>query len=661
MEDESRELQVVSYDIEIWDWKTNTYVADISTIVNSDLDIEWVLNDVETVTFSVDLIQFEKKCKAMGVTPAEVLTPYVHDIRIRRNGEYIIGAQVVETNFQIDNDVPPKIQVKCTGFLNLFKDQYITESWSGYTYAQIARKLVEGAQKAENLVKNPTVDIDASYWLCPAGTMARTTVASDVHSGDGSIRVTLGSAGWLGSGTQINRSTGSKVQIDVWVKGVSGQVIYFRERELVTVSSNQMTIGQITGNGSWQHFTADYYTYFDKGYLYIEQQSSTKLCIDDCYIYPYDEYDDDLCDLNVSLGFDTASANQKNTRQRNYQLQNIKDALMNLTSLEDDNFDFSFSPDRTFNCYDRKGSDKMDLEILYPGNIHSMSITRSAANLANKIINIGSGIGDERIEVVTANTISRQNYGTRESVITRNNVQLEDTLLEHGIGDLWDRKDPTDLPKVTIRDGSINPSNIETGDVVYVKVEGDKYLGTINGVYKIVQIQVSVDLEHMETVNLTLEPPVQRPEPVMVRYIKDTIKGSSANVFAHWVEIQALMNVDGSMVNMAYGITPTCTGTISNPARVTDGDTATANYASVDSGGTQSVMIDLGAEYPIDYIKVWHYYSDGRRYIDNTLSVGTVSKSGNTPLDIILWQYSGQSYVETSAGRQSKWIQGINM
>ena len=290
-----------------------------------------------------------------------------------------------------------------------------------------------------------------------------------------------------------------------------------------------------------------------------------------------------------------------------------------------------------------------------------MSITRSAANLANKIINIGSGIGDERIEVVTANTISRQNYGTRESVITRNNVQLEDTLLEHGIGDLWDRKDPTDLPKVTIRDGSINPSNIETGDVVYVKVEGDEYLGTINGVYKIVQIQVSVDLEHMETVNLTLEPPVQRPEPVMVRYIKDTINGSSANVFAHWVEIQALMNVDGSMVNMAYGITPTCTGTIGNPARVTDGDTATANYAFVDSGGTQSVMIDLGAEYPIDYIKVWHYYSDGRRYIDNTLSVGTVSKSGNTPLDTILWQYSGQAYVETSAGRQSKWIQGINM
>lgn len=515
MEDESRELQVVSYDIEIWDWKTNTYVADISAIVNSDLDIEWVLNDVETVTFSVDLIQFEKKCQAMGVTPAEVLTPYVHDIRIRRNGEYIIGAQVVETNFQINNDSPATIQVKCTGFLNLFKDQYITESWSGYTYAEIARKLVIGAQTAENLTKNPTADIDASYWLCPAGTMARTTSSSYVHNGDGAIRVTLSSAGELGAGTQINASAGTRIHVDVWVKGTSGKTISFYERSLVTVSTSQVVLGTVTGDGSWQHFEVDVYATFDKGYLYISQVSSTSLCIDDCYVYPYDEVEDDLCDLNVSLGVDTASVNQENTRQRNYQLQNIKDALMNLTCLEEDNFDFDFSPDRTFNCYDRKGADKMDLEILYPGNIHQMTITRSAANLANKIINIGSGIGDERIEVVTANTISRQTYGTRESVITRNNVQLEQTLLEQGVGDLWDMKDPTDLPKITIRDGSVNPSNLEVGDTVYVKVEGDEYLGTVNGVYKVAQLQVSVDLEHVETVNLTLEPPVQRPESIL--------------------------------------------------------------------------------------------------------------------------------------------------
>ena len=504
--DPNRELKVVSYTIEIWNWHTGKYVADISKILTSELEIEWVLDDVESVSFSIDLVQFKKMCQLMGVEPQEVLTPYVHDIRIRRNGQYILGAQVVETNIQINNDSPSTIEVRATGFLNLFKDQYITEAWSGYTYAQIARKLIQGAQRPENLTKNPTADIDASYWLCPAGSMARTTTTADVHSGDGAIKVTLTSAGWLGSGTQIDMDSGKQIKVDVWVKGISGQTISIRERSLVTNSSNQKTIGTVSGNGSWQHFTANYTTQFDKGYISIEQQSSTKLCIDDCYIYLHDEYEQDLCDLNVSLGFDAASSSQNNERQADYQLQNIKDALINLTCMEDDNFDFSFAPDRTFNCYERKGSDKLDIEALYPGNIHSMKITRSASNLSNKIINIGSGIGDERLQVMTSDTISRQTYGTRESVVTRNNVQLTDTLYAQGMGDLRDRKDPTNLPKVTIRDGSINPSNIEVGDCIIVKVEGDEYLGTINGLYRVVQFEISVDLEAVETVNLTLEP-----------------------------------------------------------------------------------------------------------------------------------------------------------
>ena len=509
--DESRELKVVSYDIEIWDWKTGLYVADISSIVNSDLDIEWVLDDVETVTFSIDLIQFENKCSAMGVSPEQVLTPYVHDIRIRRNGKYIVGAQIVEANFQIDNDRPPSIQIKCTGFLNLLKDQYITESWGGYTYAEIARKLVEGAQRPENMTQNPTADIDVSYWLCPNGVMSRTTASADVYHGSGAIKITSSSANWLTAGTQIHCPAGTKIDIDIYAKGISGKLISVRERNLITNATGQSTIVELTGNGSWQHFTySGYTTTFDNGYILIEQTTSTSLCIDDCYVYLNDENENNLCNLNIALGTNDTSG-QSATRERNYQLQNIKDAVMALTCLEDDNFDFWFDEDRTFNCATRKGSDKLNSAVTYPGNIHSMSITRSAANLANKIINIGSGIGDERLQVVTSDTTSRQTYGTRESVVTYNNVQLEDTLVAHGEGDLYDRKDVTKLPKVTIRDGSVNPSDFETGDCIYVRVENDSFLGRANGVYRIMQMQVSVDSEHMETVNLTLEPVVYVP------------------------------------------------------------------------------------------------------------------------------------------------------
>jgi hypothetical protein len=174
--DKSQVNDPVVCDIELWDWKTNTFVADLSYLVVGDLNITWELNDVEEVSFDMDLMEFEKKCHEMGVDSEDLLKPYAHDIRIRRNGEYILGCQLVEVNIQITNNPPSKIQVKGTGFLNLLKDQYIlSEAWSGYTYAQIARKLIEAAQKPDCLIKNPTGDIDTSYWLAANGTIAYST------------------------------------------------------------------------------------------------------------------------------------------------------------------------------------------------------------------------------------------------------------------------------------------------------------------------------------------------------------------------------------------------------------------------------------------------------------------------------------------------------
>lgn len=69
MEEDKRILEIPQYDIEIWDAKTQTYVADISNILSSDLSIEWILNDVESISFSVDLVQFEKSVRRWGSKP----------------------------------------------------------------------------------------------------------------------------------------------------------------------------------------------------------------------------------------------------------------------------------------------------------------------------------------------------------------------------------------------------------------------------------------------------------------------------------------------------------------------------------------------------------------------------------------------------------------
>ena len=195
-----------------------------------------------------------------------------------------------------------------------------------------------------------------------------------------------------------------------------------------------------------------------------------------------------------------------------------------------------------FETYKRKGVDKPDIIASYPGNISSLSVSRSASSLANKVTVMGSGIGDQRIEVTRENKASIRKYGVREKTITANNVSLRATLNEHALGELWDRKDPTNLPSIEIDNGSINPGNVQVGDKIMLKVENDSYIEDINGMYRIVRINASVGLEHQESMSLTLEPEPVRPEPVMVRYIKSTVNGTSLDATNQWNEIQPLLS-----------------------------------------------------------------------------------------------------------------------
>lgn len=653
-------LKVTEFSLEVWDWKTGRYVADITNLVKNGFNMEWVLNDTEELSFSLDLIQFRKKCEKMGVKPEEVLSPYIHDIRVRRNGQYIMGCQVVETNITVENEVGLTLEVRCTGFLNLFKDAYLTRDWNGFTYAQLARKLVETSQKGDSLIQNSTFDINDEGWITVNGRKQRMNDIRGSYSGQGHLRILPATSGstWATTATRIQAPIGTKLKISLKGNAPNGRPLIILEREMPSKAVNQREIGRVTGNGGgWQNIEFTYETIYDYSYLVIEFDSTARdqfAWIDEVTVV---KIGDDT-DMKVSLGLDTASPKQNRSRQRAYSMQAVKEALTNLTTLENDNFDFEFTPDRIFNCYDRKGRDKPEIQAVYPGNIHALSISRSASNLANKVTILGSGIGDERIEVTQYDNESINKYGVREKVITANNVSLKSTLKEKAIGELWDRKKPTDLPSISIEDGSINSGNIQVGDSILVKVEGDDYLDTINGMYRIVKASIRVGQEHQEAVTLTLEPPVERPIKKTIRYIKNTLNGSEKNNNAHWVSVQALELVGNAYVDRARGKSVTQVGDIRDLDRITNGNLNSDNYAGNDNQkGT--ILIDLGAEYPIDHIKIHHYYADNRKYRENVLSVGKTSVGGHTPLETILWDFTSQPYAETDTGMTSKSIQEI--
>ena len=117
----------------------------------------------------------------------------------------------------------------------------------------------------------------------------------------------------------------------------------------------------------------------------------------------------------------------------------------------------------------------------------------------------------------------------------------------------------------------------------------------------------------------------------------------------------------GQFINRASGATVSGYPNISNGNYAVNGDwTNTNQYAEWENSDGSSIIIDLGAEYPIDYIKIWHYYGDNRTYYHSILSVGTELTPENEPLETIVWENGdNEGWVETSAGRVSPWIQGL--
>lgn len=543
-----KNLNVVQYDVEIWDWRKDTnggkgtYVADISSIITDGLNFSWTLNDVENLDFSVDLIQFEKKCAAMGKKPYEILIPYAHDIRLRRNGEYILGCQIVETNIDIPNDANATIQVRCTGFLNLFKDRYVTlpiSSDGSYTNkttpAYIAKELIRLSQVfpgPQGIVKNPTGDIDRDNWLTPTGIL--TSDVSGAFNGQGYIRVTSPTTGWISAGTRLYVPKGSSVRVSLYAKGQPGATFHFIQRQYVNDDSSTSQYGgfsyvKVNGVGSyapssqyvtsahpqvqlstaWQKYEFTITTQWDTTYLLIEENrtinsSAYDLCVDD--VFATYESEDGIRDLNVQVGYYNSAS--RTAISRAYELENVKDALIELSEIDTAPIEFYFTPDRTFNVgYNGYvGTNRPEIDLSYPGNIESLTITRSASGLYNSVLNIGSGIGNERIEAQAIDRTSALEYGLRETVKTNNNASEYKTLLEEAQGTLADINRPTDLPKVVIRDGSINPGNLKIGDRLYILINnGDEYLSSINRYYRVVEYQVSIDLENVETVTLTVE------------------------------------------------------------------------------------------------------------------------------------------------------------
>lgn len=130
------------YELELW--INNVLVGDISKLAkNRSFTIK--RNDREELSFDLDVRAFEDYCAGLGSEPVEVLEAYVTDVRVKRNGQYLFGVQVVDMQYTF-NEGGANITVKCTGFLDLMMDRYVTKNYLQIDAAAIARDLIAETQ-----------------------------------------------------------------------------------------------------------------------------------------------------------------------------------------------------------------------------------------------------------------------------------------------------------------------------------------------------------------------------------------------------------------------------------------------------------------------------------------------------------------------------------
>lgn len=135
------------YTVELWH-RNDTKIADITHLVQN---LRWsaTRNGVETLDFAMSMTDWEEKCRRIGEDPQLMLKPWVADIKIKRNGQYLYGFVVVEVqgNFNESNRT---VQVQCDGYLNLLDARFVTRTYSQVEATSIAWDVIQTAQSRTN-------------------------------------------------------------------------------------------------------------------------------------------------------------------------------------------------------------------------------------------------------------------------------------------------------------------------------------------------------------------------------------------------------------------------------------------------------------------------------------------------------------------------------
>ena len=127
---------MAKYDIEIWS-KDGRPMGNIRPIC-SNLRWQKTRNEAEQVEFTLNLTKYEEYVKAMGFgdNPYDFMEVGRNDVRIKRNGRYLVGANIIKFGFNAQ-DPSITMTVSATGYLNYYKNRFCDINYTNTPQHQI--------------------------------------------------------------------------------------------------------------------------------------------------------------------------------------------------------------------------------------------------------------------------------------------------------------------------------------------------------------------------------------------------------------------------------------------------------------------------------------------------------------------------------------------
>jgi hypothetical protein len=160
------------YRFELYD-QNQKLILDLTAIAR-DRKFSLVRNGVDEISFTLDLRKFEEIARSIKYHPRELLKQLSADVKVKRNDKYLVGAEIISTPGSISGDTVT-LQVRCAGYLNMFKDRYITKTYTQVDRAEIARDMIAWTQQGGTGSYIPIRD----FGVRPGPNQVASTVPSD--------------------------------------------------------------------------------------------------------------------------------------------------------------------------------------------------------------------------------------------------------------------------------------------------------------------------------------------------------------------------------------------------------------------------------------------------------------------------------------------------